>query len=265
MRSLYQHRWVKMWWWVGVWLGVAVLVLLGSGGAMRESDQASIITGALDLAWGGEVFGNEAYRYDKFFGSYWLLALWYKLWGASVGDDAVRVVGLGNAFAALVYVLGMGVALWRVKFDMYTGMVAWVAVSAPVLVLSAPLFSPNVLSVGCLCLLIGLLRRKRLGIWSALGVVGCTFLAVGCRMDAVLVMPALCWLCERREWYKLWKSGRCVCLFVGSLLALLMGRVVGLAHVGGIGESFFFEPLIAAGYLVFGLWMSLLVLMIFFM
>jgi len=261
----FDKKYISQWGWVVILFMVAALVLLGSGAGMRESDQASIITGALDIAWGGDIIGNEAYRYDKFFGSYWLLAFWYKIWGVTEGHNPDRVVGLGNAFAALMYLVGLTLLIWKVRFSLWSGLVAWIALSAPVLLLSAPFLSPNVISIGFLFIVAYLLKSGRSNLWVTLGIVVASFFAVSCRIDAVFLMPLLCWASEKVKVWRLWQSKNCCAMLVGSISAIVGSQLVGIGHGSGIGESFFFVPKVAAAYLVFGLWASLGMLLIFVM
>jgi len=261
----FDKKYISQWGWVVILFMGAALVLLGSGAGMRESDQASIITGALDIAWGGDIIGNEAYRYDKFFGSYWLLAFWYKIWGVTEGHNPDRVVGLGNAFAALMYLVGLTLLIWKVRFSLWSGLVAWIALSAPVLLLSAPFLSPNVISIGFLFIVAYLLKSGRSNLWVTLGIVVASFFAVSCRIDAVFLMPLLCWASEKVKVWRLWQSKNCCAMLVGSISAIVGSQLVGIGHGSGIGESFFFVPKVAAAYLVFGLWASLGMLLIFVM
>ena len=229
-----------------------LLSALALGPIMRESDQASILTGALDIARGGDVVGNEAYRYDKFYGTYWQLALGFKLCGVEQHVGADELVWLGNALAFFMY----GSALLLVGlFIRLRGCVLitfGLTLLSPVLLFSAPLVSPNIFSVALL-LVLGVLFSFKESKVGLVGIVLLSMFAVASRLDAVLVMPALTLMGSSHGLLSLWKDRKVGAAFVGSVLALVLSRLVGAGHTAGIGEAFFFDPKITAAYLVFGL------------
>ncbi|HAT20468.1 MAG TPA: hypothetical protein DCS85_09965, partial [Verrucomicrobiales bacterium] len=60
-----------------VWICLEIWAV---GPVMRESDQASLLEGAVQLAVGDKAFSdNDSYNYDKQYFSYWVTAAWLKL------------------------------------------------------------------------------------------------------------------------------------------------------------------------------------------
>ena len=89
-----------------IWIAAA---LWATAAQMRESDQASLLTGAVELARGEtSVFGNESYNYDKQYLTYWLVAVVLKATGGG-GENATieGVVRVGN-YAAAVFLFSVG-------------------------------------------------------------------------------------------------------------------------------------------------------------
>lgn len=89
-----------------VWVCLEVWAV---GPVMRESDQASLLEGAVDLVRGTEKWSeNPSYNYDKQFLSYWVVAAWLKIRGVLDGDGTVMAsVREGNLLAATLFVLAL--------------------------------------------------------------------------------------------------------------------------------------------------------------
>lgn len=228
------------------------LSYLALGPVMRESDQASILSGALDIARGGDLAGNTAYRYDKFYGTYWQLAAGFKLFGAEKSTDANHIVWLANVLAFSTYSVVLLLLGYFIKLRGPLLITFAITLLSPVLLFTAPLVSPNIFSVSWV-LLLAVLFCARESKRSLLGIILVSALAVGSRLDAVLVMPAVALLSSKHGLFKIWRDRRVLAAFVGSVIALGVSRMVGAGHTAGIGEQFFFDPKITAAYLVFGL------------
>jgi hypothetical protein len=86
---------------VGICLIMAALV----APAVRDNDQAGLISGALQLAWGEVPFTHAGfYNYDKQYGTYLLLAVLYRLAPAAdpvLTGNLFQVVLLTAALAAV--------------------------------------------------------------------------------------------------------------------------------------------------------------------
>lgn len=239
----------------GAFLVALCLIVVGAvtlSDVMRESDQASLLFGALDLSWGADILGHKIYRYDKFFTSYWILALWYKLLGVEPGTTPDNVVYLGNLLTFLIFSVALLIYTWRLKLSCFSLVILSSCLFSPVILLSMSFTSPNIFSISALLILIRLWRVNSLN-WQLIGIVIATFFAVGFRQDAVFILPIISLLGTRRKWYKTWKDKRVVAAFIGCMLALITSRVVGYNHQLLIGEDFFFDSRITGCYLIFGL------------
>lgn len=231
------------------------LIILGSftlSDVMRESDQASLLFGALDLSWGKDILGHKIYRYDKFFCSYWILALWYKLYGVDPGEAPDNIVYLGNLLTFFIFSCALITYTWKLKLPCFSLAILASCLFSPVILLSMTFASPNLFSISALLILIRLWSKSSRW-WQLIGIAVCTFLAVGFRQDAVFVLPIISLLGTRRQWYQLWSDRRVGAAFIGCILALITSRIVGYNHSLLVGEDFFFDPKISSGYLVFGL------------
>lgn len=233
-----------------LYLGV---VLWAVGPVMRESDQASLLSGSVALARDGQLLGRGDYNYSRQFGSYWLLSSAFKLAGLDqVGAEPAQVVKFGNLLAALVFLIGLIGLLWRRGPESWWD---WGVVGAvllcPVILFSAPLLSSNLISAGFLCLAVVLLGGEK----SLIRDVGCGlfgFAAVAARADAVLVLPLVSLLSVRKlGWLELFGERRLWILAGGSVLALIIGSIV--SDRGTARYSAFFQPMVATSFIVFGL------------
>ena len=77
------------------------------GPVMRESDQASLLEGSLQLvAKDRAVAANDSYNYDKQYLSYWITAAWLKV--RMTGDErSMEIAGEGNLLAITLYALAL--------------------------------------------------------------------------------------------------------------------------------------------------------------
>lgn len=240
-----------------LYLGV---VLWAVGPVMRESDQASLLSGSVELARDGQLIGRADYNYSRQFGSYWLLSPAFKLAGLDqVGAEPAQVVKFGNLLAALVFLIGLFALLWKRGPESWWD---WGVVGAvllcPVIFFSAPLLSSNLISAGFLCQLVLLITGEK----NLVRDVGCGlfgFAAVAARADAVLVLPLVSLLSVRKlGWRELFGERRLWFLAIGSVLALIVGTLVSVQVTARY--SAFFQPMVATSYIVFGLGGAFLVL-----
>ena len=77
------------------------------GPVMRESDQASLLEGSLQLVSGERaVAGNDSYNYDKQYLSSWITAGWLKLRMTAV-EGSAGIVREGNLLAVTFFALAL--------------------------------------------------------------------------------------------------------------------------------------------------------------
>ena len=230
----------------------AFLVLWAVAPVMRESDQASLLKGAIELARDGQLVRSD-YNYSKQYGSYWLIGLSLRLSNLQqVGSSPDSVVLLGNLISSLVFLSGLACLILRQKFNEWW---QWVLVLSvlfcPTLFFSSCLLSSNLISTGFLCFLVCSLGVNKAWLRIAgSGVFG--FLAVSTRADAVLLLPLISLLnVSGFSWRKLFSDPAIWLLGFVSIGALLLGKLLGTEHVAHYAA--FFQPPVAFAYLSFGL------------
>ena len=87
-----------------VWICLEIWAV---GPVMRESDQASLLEGAVQLAVGDKALSdNDSYNYDKQYFSYWVTAAWFKLRSPSA-EDSMVIVREGNLLAVTLFALAL--------------------------------------------------------------------------------------------------------------------------------------------------------------
>ncbi|MCB1098072.1 MAG: hypothetical protein KDN22_21045 [Verrucomicrobiae bacterium] len=236
---------------------------------IRESDQASLVAGAYALVSGQADFSSPGfYIYDKQFGSYWFLSLVIEVARGVLGlavDDPFTVLTITNAGACLFFLSGIVAMLWNIRAR---GVICIAVISVllgPVLLFSAPLASSNIISAGAVGWLVVLIRSHYVNTWVSgiiLGLLG--WLAVSCRVDAVLLIPAIVWCLSPRPTFRgflCWRQGWI--LAASGFLAIVMGRSL-TERASGSFYDFFFFPKIFAAYLTFGLGVGGLLLLLTF-
>lgn len=264
-------------------------MLWASDTQMRESDQASLLTGAVELGRGdASGFGNESYNYDKQYLSYWFVAGVLRMVGA-VGSDATieRVVGVSNLAAVILF---SGALLWVVVAQREWSWAKLVLLASvlfsPVVAFTGMLLSPNLISGAFVLLLVAVLGRgnqpcvlnsapgdgpeRRLsvggpggvsrGLWIAL-VFLLSLAAVAARQDAVLLMPLLVFLAVGKiTWRSILGSPVPWALGAGCVLALVVGRLIDPAPTR-LPAPFFAAPTFVV-YLAGGLGGALLAILV---
>lgn len=240
--------------WLGLCVLLVLLVLSASGPVMRESDQASLLDGAVRIARSGEVADQEFYNYDKQFGSYWALAILFRVTDLDVLEvDPAAVVSAGNRFASILFSIGLLAAFamsWRRDFSFIPLLLA--TVLTPVVVFTVPLLSSNVLSAAMLCALAAALRVRKRGWGHDLLCAALAAMAVGFRADAVLVLPLLCLLnVPRLSWAGLLGDRRHWTMLVAALGALVLGREI--TKIEPYNPGVMFDLRLYGAYVVFGL------------
>lgn len=221
------------------------------GPVMHETDQASLLSGAWQLAQGkANPFHAPFYNYDKQFLSYVWVALWLKLL------PTYDPVGVGNLSTFLVFWSAVVIVLIRYRPRTWsTAAVAGAAILTPALWQHSAFLASNFLAAAFLLLGVclwhpGRMTRK----WLSLLLLGGAVLA---RADALAVLPLLLWsLIPSRHWLKnrwLWGAA------VTGAGAFLLGRTL-TATGSPDAYPLFFHPKIYAAYLVFGLGATSLIL-----
>lgn len=234
--------------WSTAWLCLIPLLLSWSwlGGIIHESDQASVMLGALRLVRGGAPWiGPDFYEYGNYFFSYWILAAAYKLF------PSADVVWLGNFLSLMLFWLGVFIlmVLPGKKPSRSRWLACFVALSSPAVLVHVPYFAPIYISAGFLCAGAGVYARSPRNFPWALG---CWGLAFACRADAILLVPLLAWFVADEA-----GLGRLVCsakswsLAGAALGVAVMGRLVN-PGAAVLGYRPFFYPEVYAVYLIFG-------------
>jgi len=237
---------------------------------MRESDQASVVRGALALSRDFSPFGADFYNYEKTWICYWILAAVFKF---VQPESLSELVVVGNGTAFVIGWLGISSAVVVASRKGWGAFLMCGSVLiTPIWLLSMPLLSSNIMSAGFLGLWVVLLELSRgcerrwfsyVLVWMA------AFLAVGSRVDAALVLPALClsWWGIGKSWDGILKEGLLWASFVGAVSAVGLGYL--MPEQAGESYAPFFKWQTFAGFYVFGMggvlfwYIGLLVLLIF--
>jgi len=225
---------------------------------LRESDQASLVDGAMQLKFGKSKRDPGFYNYDKQYLSYWL--------SVPPGDlpnrtdrlaVAERAIGWSNLMSGSVALMGF----WFVWFSCLRKsspgrlLTAVTFTLSPVVLLSAAPASAATFSAGFLLALIALLASRGLWLRRARPVLAMllVFAAVAARADAVLCLPLLCWASFRG---RSWRRFRTLPTFWLMLFAAVAALVLGRWLVSEPATTFygvFFEPKVFSAYVIFGL------------
>jgi len=234
---------------------------------LRESDQASLVDGAMQLKFGKSKRDPGFYNYDKQYLSYWLSV---PPGGLPESGDRAAVAGTAIGWSNLASGSVALIGFWFVWFSCLRKSSPGRLLSAlaftlsPVVLLSAAPASAAVFSAGFLLALIALLASR--GLWlrrsRPLLAMLLVFAAVAARADAVLCLPLLCWASFRgRSWRRFRTLPTFWLMLFAAVAALLLGRWL-VSDPGTMFYGIFFQPKIFAAYLVFGLGGCVLLLLL---
>ena len=250
-----------------------VLVLIGVAFAifslscisdcMRESDQASVLTGVWELFRGARVVGESYYNYEKLYETYWLTTLGF--WIRSLFGSVWSPVLVGNISTGITFWATTLAAIFLLAKDRRRPPVlsTFCYLSTPAILINSLYTNAAILSAGFLLLAGILLTGKHTLVRRALGAFF-FFIAVGARADAVLLAPLIIWLqLPSHNWFRrAFTDVTTWLVFFSGAAAVLLGLKLFAGHpiyswVGFWGFKVF------AGFLVFGLGASLLLLVVF--
>jgi len=180
-----------------VFLSACALFVVGPaiGAIMHESDQASLLRGAYLLSNGANPFAADYYNYDKQFLTYWLLAGLFAL--SRLFAPNPDYVLIGNIASALVFWTSIVALSTRTPRRLKTSAMVAVAALAPTFLVHSPFLATNYFSAAFLIAGYMTLSRPRRGALNALVGVALLSAAVGCRADAVLILPWILWITAR--------------------------------------------------------------------
>jgi hypothetical protein len=194
---------------------------------MRESDQASVLRGAYEIAFRGHsIVGTHFYHYDKMFGSYLVLAGIERLF------PHADPVASANLLQFLSWIGCSTLLLLRArKLPILARALLLATMMSPVWVLSIPFFSPAAMSAYTLVAAYSTSPRRSIGQLAEATLV---FLATSLRADAVLFLPFLLWVKSRASFRQLILQPRTI--------------LIGGAAVAALGVG----PLLEGGFSLFG-------------
>lgn len=228
------------------------------GPVMRESDQASLLEGSLQLVSGERaVAGNDSYNYDKQYLSSWITAGWLKLRMTAV-EGSAGIVREGNLLAVTFFALALLAAVGsRKRWSGIHVAVLYGALFTPVLSLSGVFLSSNMLSASFLLLLAVMLRHEceRSEPETSAGNPGrvrvclvglLAWAATAARQDALLLMPLLALFASREESLRATlRDQRVQAMMVGTGFAIILGLLLS-AKFALLPTPFFVLPTFVA-------------------
>ena len=254
-----------------VWICLEIWAV---GPVMRESDQASLLGGAVQLAVGDKALSdNDSYNYDKQYFSYWVTAAWLKLRSPS-GENSMVIVREGNLLAVTLFALALLSVVGSQR--RWTGVqvaILYGALFTPVLSFSGMFLSPNMISASFLLVLVVMLRpppgRGADGEDVAQPSVGRVFLvgllawaATAARQDALLLMPLLAFFTVREDSLRaLFQDRRVQAMVMGTGFAVVLGLLLSDGFAV-LPAPFFVLPTFVA-FIGGGLGALLLLLLVF--
>lgn len=204
-------------------IGWVVIQIFVCEPVIRESDQASILHGSHEISKGNLTQLSEFYNFDKQFVSYGIIAASLSLF------SKCDVVYVGNLASLLVLIAAIFILFLKSEKTNPKVAILWIcALFSPVMLLSAPFLSTNILSIAFIISMIVLLRyyRENLLYRVLLFILG--VFAVGCRADAVLIFPYIIWLTmqDRCSIKALVKSEIVWILILAAASVLITGKVL---------------------------------------
>ena len=233
--------------WV-VWLFSVGSLLALVGPVMHESDQASLLRGAVEIARGtASPLTGFFYNYDKIFLSYWSTAA---ILAVLPGVDVVFASNLGSF---VTFWGGMAVLLVA-RPPRAGGQAAAVSalILAPAFWQHSAFLAANFYAGGLFFLGVAAWSPRSL-LWKMFS----TLLlgaAVGCRADVLLILPLAAWsLLPRRNSFAQWLiSWELWLIVLAGVAAVLFGKVVaGEPSISSYAP--FFIPRVYLAYVIFGM------------
>ncbi len=229
---------------------------LSIGPVMRETDQASILDGALRIAQGHPIHKANFYNYDKQYLTYAFTGLLLKL--GSIREDFSRftfdsIVLWGNSVAWLYFVGGLTALVLTSRSKKPEASVALLAVlTCPTILFSSIFLGSAIVAAAGLCILAALMRYPQ-GFCRTGAIFAFTFLSVGARADSTLILPFLCWInCRPASWSGLVRSKQHWIMLLAAVLSILLGRSIFTGVPLDI-DRFYFDLRIFATYSLFGI------------
>jgi hypothetical protein len=218
------------------------------GPVMHESDQASLLEGAVVISQNADVVGQGFYNYDKQFGSYWIVAAALKLLGATA--DPNDVVMVGNAVSVVFFNAGLILLAFSMSSPA-TPLLLGCVLFSPSLIIHTPFLAGNYLSAFFLFAQFIALRKPNVIVLPMLF----AFCATACRADALLAQPVLLWSTTYARSLARWMRDK---RLWGCVAAAAVAWLVGWMITSADAESsspfaIFFHWKILAVYSVFGL------------
>lgn len=241
--TTWRAAWIAL---IIVWNVAFVLPLFGP--LIHESDQASLLEGAVIVSQTGTLVDRTFYNYDKQFGTYWVIAGFLNLLGAK--PDPNNVVMLGNAVSVIFFNAGLLVLVFAATSSTTFLLLACLLFS-PSFIVHAPFLAGNYLSAFFLFAQFTALTKSD----SRVIPIICAFCATACRADAVLAQPILLWSTTNVESLSRWIRDKrlwgCAAA-VGS--ALLLGSAMTAADASFSSPfAVFLNWKILTVYSIFGL------------
>jgi hypothetical protein len=218
------------------------------GPIVHESDQASLLEGAVAISRTGKVADQGFYNYDKQYGSYWIVVAALKLAGAKLPSP--DVVLLGNALSVAFF--NVGLVLLVVSIASSTALVLLACLLfSPSFFAHSPFLAGNYLSAFFLLAQFVALGKFR-SIWVPLILAFC---ATACRADAVLAQSILLWCTTDAETLPQWAQDKRLWGCVSAAgTALLLGKAMTSADANTFGAfNIFLNWKILIVYSLFGL------------
>lgn len=230
---------------------------------MRESDQASFIQGAYELASGDNMLELSLYMPEKAYLAYCLYSVPASLflfvrnvWGLGI-DDLILFI---NSFQVVFFVSCLFFFLRKSKFFNDGWIVVSVCLLSPAILFTVPFVACSVLALGFLLLLAVCHQGDDQSRYRLCGSFLLSFCAVACRADTVLVLPALVVLYNREDagLAGLFRRGSWV-IALGAVCAMVVGNL--LFPGGKPLTTPFFNFKMWAGYIAFG-WGACFILLV---
>lgn len=245
------------------------LALWSAGPAMRESDQASLLQGAMNLVRNQDWIQNPSYNYDKQYLSYWVIAAWVKVRGIDKETGTLEgLVHEGNLAAIGLFSLAlMALVLSQRRWSWLQVGVLTCVLFSPVVAFTGVLLSPNMISAAWLLFLVVFLRvdvdREPVASPMRIGLVGLlAWAATAARQDVILVVPLLALLAVPGRSLREFLASRVLwAMVLGCLVAVALGSVLSATQTP-LPKPFFVLPTFVT-YLAGGLGMLLVFLFCF--